>query len=208
MTVTAGDLVEATLHSRAALTPLQDSERWTENATDLDWSCRDTLDHVINALVYYAGNLARRTPTRPAFLRTGAPDLSPPELLDVLESAGAVLAGVVRGSPPDARAYHRAGMADPSGFAAMGCAEILVHTEDIATALGGSYRGPDGVTDRVIRRLFPWAPEHADTWERFRWCVGRGALPSHERQGPDWWWWCAPLAEWTGGMTIRTMPEA
>jgi hypothetical protein len=97
-------------------------------------------------------------------------------------------------------------MADAAGFVAMGCAEVLIHTEDIAATIGDGYRGPDDLTDRVTRRLFPWAPQHADPWQRFRWCTGRAALPDHPRQGEDWWWHCEPLSEWDGGPRIRTAP--
>src|SRR6266545_8408215 len=51
---------------------------------------------------------------------------------------------------------------------------------------------------RVVARLFPWAPEHDDSWGRLLWCNGRIALPGHERLGPEWGWWCAPLEEWDG----------
>jgi uncharacterized protein (TIGR03083 family) len=204
--ITGDDVLDAARHARSALTPLLDTADWQQPAHQLEWSCRDTLDHVVNALVYYSANLARQAQHRPAYLRTGDKRQPPADLLDALESAAAVLRAPVRAADPGARGFHAAGMADAMGFAAMGCTEILVHTEDIAIALGSRYRGPDDLTDRTVRRLFPWAPPHPDAWERFRWCVGRDALPGYERQGPDWFWWCAPLEEWTGGMTIRKMP--
>ena len=203
--ITADDVLAAARHSHDALAPLQESGDWEKHPADLDWTCRQTLDHVVTALGFYAACLARRATTRP-IRRDGAPEYTPPQLLDSLESAAAVLAAVIRDAGPDARAYHRAGMADGSGFAAMACAEILIHTEDIAATLSPTgYRGPDDLTGRVVQRLFPWAPQHGDPWELFRWCTGRAALPSHPRQGPDWFWWCAPLEEWTAGADVRIM---
>ena len=89
-------------------------------------------------------------------------------------------------------------LADASGFLAMGCDETLVHTFDICAGLGRAFRPPPDVCDRVVRRLFPWAPEHEDPWERLLWSNGRVALPEHPRLGPNWDWWCAPLSEWDG----------
>jgi len=205
--ITPDDLLAAARHSRAALTPLQGAAGWDRHPADLDWTCRDTLDHVVDAISFYAACLARRATVRPTRPREGAPQHSPAQLLDCLDSVAAVLAAVIRDAAPGARAHHRAGMADGSGFAAMACAEILVHTEDVAATLGDGYRGPDDLTDRVVQRLFPWAPPHDDPWQLFRWCTGRAALPANPRQGPDWFWWCAPLDEWTGGRTIRSMSQ-
>ena len=50
------------------------------------------------------------------------------------------------------------GMADASGFAALACDEMLVHTADIAAVLGVGFDPPRGVCARVLARLFPWAP--------------------------------------------------
>jgi hypothetical protein len=80
----------------------------------------------------------------------------------------------------------------------MGCDETLVHTFDVCRAFDISFRPPPEVCDRTVRRLFPWAPEHDDPWERLLWCNGRIALPGQARLGPDWGWWCAPLDEWDG----------
>jgi hypothetical protein len=202
--ITPADLLTAASHSRETLTPLLDNERWNETAGDLDWTCRETLDHVVVALVYYAGQLALRTPTRFPPLRDDGGDAPPPTLLQMLDGAAAVLAAVARDAGPQARAYHFTGSADAAGFVAMGCAEVMIHTEDIASTIGDGYRAPDDLTDRVVRRLFPWAPEHDDPWARFRWCTGRAALEGHQRQGPEWLWHAAPVAEWDG--VPRTEP--
>jgi hypothetical protein len=161
---------------------------------------------MVNTLTFYASHLALRSRAPRPHLRDGNRKQGPQDLLQVLDSAAAVLAAVARDAGPDLRGFHPAGMADAEGFVAMGCAEVLIHTEDIAATLGDGYRGPDELTDRVVRRLFPWAPEHPEPWERFRWCTGRAALPTHERQGADWWWHCAPLDEWEGGTRVRTEP--
>jgi hypothetical protein len=170
---------------------------WSVAARDLEWSCRRTLVHTISALVWYAGNLATQT-TEDEGLPDESPTMSITELLRGLEIAGFILASVAEASPADARGYHGAGRADASGFLAMGIDETLVHAYDVCEALGIPFRPPPDVSDRTVRRLFPWAPEHDDPWERLLWCNGRVALPGHERLGPMWGWWCAPLNDWNG----------
>ena len=103
-----------------------------------------------------------------------------------VETAAAVLAELARAAGPEIRAFHPAGMADGSGFVAMGCVEIVIHTADIAEGLGLSFQPPDELTRAVVSRLFPWAPAGADPWAAFRWACGRISLPGHERLGPDW----------------------
>jgi hypothetical protein len=124
----------------------------------------------------------------------------------MMETAAAILVDVVRAAPPGARGWHDAGMADASGFIAMGCEEILVHADDIAQGLGVSLRPPIDLAARVRSRLFPWAPADVDPWDALRWAAGRTALPGYPRLGPDWGWHCAPLAEWGGTIAKAKWP--
>ena len=181
---------------------------WSVPAGDLTWDCRRTLDHIADALAFYAAHLATRATQRLPAVRSGDPTRSPAELLTIVGATAAILAEVARGAPADARGYHGAGMADAEGFVAMGCEEILIHTDDIARGLGLALRPPAGLTERVLRRLFPWAPMDGDAWAALRWASGRTALPDRARLGPDWYWHCAPLAEWDGSVRKRSTPPA
>lgn len=205
--ISPDDLLAASASSQRALLPLLDSPRWDEPAGELEWSCRRTLDHVSDALSLYSGNLATRTRDPRPRLRDGNPTQSLPDMLTTAVTVAAVLAACGRDAPPGTRAYHPAGMADVSGFMAMGCAEILIHTDDICRGLHApAYRASDDLTARLVQRLFPWAPQHDDPWELLRWSMGRTPLPHHDRLAPDWWWQCAPLDEWDGTMRARTVP--
>jgi hypothetical protein len=181
---------------------------WSVRAGELEWSCRQTLDHAVDCLLWYAGNLAMLATRKRQDVRDGDPDGSIERLLDALVSSGHILARVAEATPPGGRGYHGLGMADATGFLAMGCDETLVHTGDICAGLGVRFRPPGDVCARVVTRLFPWAPEHDDPWERLLWCNGRIALAGHERIGADWGWWCAPLDEWDGVAYTHTMPGA
>ena len=199
------DLRAAAALCREALTPALGDD-WSVPAGDLTWDCRRTLDHVVDALAFYAAHLATRATARLPDVRDGDPARSPAELLVAVEAAAAVLAEVARAAPAEARGFHPAGMADAEGFLAMGCEEVLVHTADVAQGLGRPFRPPDDLSARVVARLFPWAPPDAAPWDAFRWATGRIALPDLPRLDPDWYWHCAPLAEWDGTIKKRTAP--
>ncbi|HET7092456.1 MAG TPA: maleylpyruvate isomerase N-terminal domain-containing protein, partial [Thermomicrobiales bacterium] len=177
-------------------------------AGDLAWDCRRTLDHIADSLAFYALLLATRATARKRPPRNGDPARSPAELLDVVEGMAAVLSEVARAAPAGARSFHPAGMGDAEGFVAMGCEEILIHADDIAAGLGLPFAPPADLAERVVRRLFPWAPTDRDPWRALRWACGRTALPDRPRLGPDWWVHCAPLAEWDGTIKMRTSPPA
>jgi uncharacterized protein (TIGR03083 family) len=178
-----------------------DAGLWDSPAGQLEWSCREALAHVVNCLNRFAALLARcasgnvETPS-------AQPDAEPAILIDTLCSAGAMLAAVVEAADLDARGWHPYGLADRSGFAAMGCNEIVVHAMDIAGGLGVAYEPPRHLCDRVLRRLFPWAPLDVDPWTALLWANGRAPLGGRPPE-KQWLWHCAPLKEWDG--TIRRM---
>src|SRR4051794_5719382 len=60
-TMLPSDLLTAAAVSRATLEPALDLD-WQVRAGDLEWSCRQTLDHMLEALLFYAGMLATRSP--------------------------------------------------------------------------------------------------------------------------------------------------
>ena len=186
-----------------ALAPVAAAD-WSVPAGDLEWDCRRTLDHVPDALLLYAAHLAARASSGLPAVRDGDVAATPRRLLRVLDTAAAILAEVVATAPPDARAFHPAGMADPEGFCAMGCDEILVHGWDLGRGLGVEVRPSEELAGRIVARLFPWVP--AGGWETLLWANGRVVLGGSDRLGPDWYWHCAPLAEWDGTPNRRQAP--
>jgi hypothetical protein len=199
MEMTPDDLLEAGAVSRHALAP-SIARDWSVQAGDLTWDVRRTVAHVCDALGWYAAHLAAQSPRRLRFDFRAHSDTSNAELLDVLDAATATLTAVARAAPPGARAYHNYGMADISGFLAMGCDEILVHCWDAVWGLGEEFAPPPELADPVLRRLFPWAPTNESPWQALLWANGRTDLPGKERLGPDWAWHCAPLDEWDGAV--------
>ena len=155
--LTPGDILGAVAAAAEAMRGSVGAD-WTIGARDLDWTCRRTLNHSIDAVLWYATNLATTSTENSGDVRDGKKDETPvPELLRALELSGYLLARVVEASPPGARGWHDAGMADATGFLAMGCDETLVHTFDVCAALGVPFAPPADICDRTVRRLFPWA---------------------------------------------------
>lgn len=204
-TMLPNDLLTAAAFSRAALEPALDLD-WQMRAGELAWSCRHTLDHLLESLIFYAGMFATRSPELRETGGITTADIPLSDALSMVETMAAILCEVVRASPPEARAFHWNGMADASGVIAMGCEEILVHAADIAQGLGVPFRPPADLAARVRDRLFPWAPTEVDPWDAVRWATGRTVLPAYPRLGPDWGWQCAPLAEWDGTIATARWP--
>jgi hypothetical protein len=165
---------------------------WSLLAGDLEWTCRDTLDHIALGVLGYAGLLIDR-PTDRYITLFGSldPAASIPACLSGLRIASTLLATTVRDAPAEVTAWHPWGHADRAGFAAMGVLETVVHTYDIARTFGFGWEAPAEVSAPVVERLFPQAPTGADPWSTLLWCTGRVALPGHERQ-TTWRWWGSP----------------
>ncbi|MCI3272216.1 GNAT family N-acetyltransferase [Streptomyces cylindrosporus] len=172
----------------AALRPAVERD-WTEvNAAGLEWSVHATAVHIADDLVAYAANLAGRAQDDyvPFELRLDdGTDNS--GLLHVIEATGALLAAAVRTAPREARAFHPYPFrsANREGFAAMGVAEVLLHTYDITAGLGLPYEPPSVLPEFVLTRIFPEVQPGPDHWRTLLWATGRGELPGR-----------APVTEW------------
>lgn len=75
--------------------------------------------------------------------------------------------------------------ANREGFAAMGVAEVLLHTHDIAEGLGVPYEPAAELCEDVLARIFPHVRPGPDHWRTLLWATGRGELPGR-----------APVTEW------------
>ncbi|HWS33092.1 MAG TPA: maleylpyruvate isomerase N-terminal domain-containing protein [Actinoplanes sp.] len=179
-----GDVAAAVAEMLRVLVPAQDLD-WGVRAGLLEWTCTETAAHVAHDLTAYATQLAGRVSD--AYLPldlTVPPGTAPAGVLRVVASCGAMLGAVLHAAGPDARAWHW-GPADPSGFAAMGVNETLVHTWDVTQGLGIGWSPPADLAAGVLTRLFPDAPS-GDPGEVLLWCTGRIALPGHPRRTEEW----------------------
>ena len=146
---------------------------------------------------WYATDLVAGTEEATAFELVRQPDASLAEVLPQLHAATEVLARVVDAAGPQERGFHPWGVADASGVAGMGCAELLLHAGDVAEDQGLDWTPPPALAAAVRARIFPWAPDDADPWTALRWATGRGELPG-SAPVTSWRWHCAPLTDWDG----------
>ena len=153
-----------------------ESADWRCRAGSLDWSCWTTAAHVAHDLLAYSGQLAARSDDAylPFDLKV-RDDASARDLLRIVTGSGRLLSSALAASDPSLRAWHW-GPTDPSGFAALGVNETLMHTFDITTGLGIAWHPPEALCKAVLGRLFPDAPE-GDPVRVLLWSTGRAELP-------------------------------
>jgi uncharacterized protein (TIGR03083 family) len=190
------DVLAAAASVMGALQPAVDRD-WSVRVPELDFTVASVVAHAASGLLWYSVDVWEG-PTDEAAYEVGVRvDAENGRLLNSLRAAAAVCAASIDAAPPTTRGFHPAGAADPEGFAAMACDEVLVHGDDAARGLGLPF-APDGdLAERVLSRLFPWhatdRPE--DPWTALLWANGRVTPAGRVRQ-EGWQWHCAPLSEW------------
>ncbi|MET8976092.1 maleylpyruvate isomerase N-terminal domain-containing protein [Streptomyces sp. NPDC004539] len=197
------DLDAALAEMQRVLGP-RTGDDWTVPAGPLDWTCRQTAAHIAHDLLAYAGQLAAQPAD--AYLPIDLhvrPTAPPAEVLQAVAACGGLLSSALVTADPTVRAWHW-GPCDPSGFAAMGVAEILLHTHDITRGLSVDWLPPVSLSAAVLDRLFPAAPlspappaaalptaaPSGDPVRVLLWCTGRGELDGLPRQ-TSWSWQAA-----------------
>jgi len=200
--VRPNDVVEAAHLVGDALEPVAD-EDWTVRAGSLNWDVATTVTHMAGATAKYALCLSSAATRYIALQLVRYPGASTHDLLGAVAATARSLATVADAAPATTRAYHASGMADPEGFVAMACVELLVHGADAATGLKVELHPPDGLCERVVRRLFPWVTHPAPPWDLLLWATGRLALPEVAALDESWRWHAAPLDEWDGALPQR-----
>ncbi|MCU1681361.1 MAG: hypothetical protein JWQ81_2100 [Amycolatopsis sp.] len=192
MTVTAEDLDVALVAVDVALQPVTLRD-WSSVPGTGELTAWQTAEHLGDCLLSYAAQLAtRQVDGYVRFEAFADKEATSAQVLEFARAGGGILAATVRGAPADARAYHPSGIADPEGFAAMGCVEALVHGEDIARGLGVALDPPRDVCARVLARMFPQVNEDVDAWTALLWATDRVQLPGRGRQ-TGWRWRGSPL---------------
>nr|WP_190017590.1 GNAT family N-acetyltransferase [Streptomyces lucensis] len=174
----------------ATLRPAVDRDWEGTGAGRLEWNCRRTAEHVASDLIAYAGQLAGRAQEAYVPFEIALDkDTDNAGLLHVIETTGALLATAVRTTPPGVRAFHPYPFrsADREGFAAMGIAEVLLHTHDMAEGLGLAHEPDEDLAESVLTWLFPHVQPGPAPWPTLLWATGRGDLPGRAPV-TDWRW--------------------
>jgi hypothetical protein len=175
---------------------------WAVPVPDLELSAIGVMAHAAEVCLWYAIDLAARGNDLHLVEHRVKTDGSPADALAVVTAYASLVADVIDAAPASARGFHPMGAADPSGFAAMTCDELLIHSDDAGRALGRAFQPPPDLAEPVLRRLFPWVTPGADPWQQLRWANGRIQLEDQPRLD-GWAWHCAPLDEWDGTVATR-----
>jgi hypothetical protein len=190
--ITSHDLLEAADHCAAGLLRAA-SIGWSAPVPGLDWDVRTTIEHLVDVLGFYTLHLVAASPGRLRVDVTCHADISNDEVVHMLTIEAGGLATAARVLEPTTQAFHFHGTTDVSGFLALACSELLVHTGDAFRGLGGVLEPRPDLAAKVLQRLFPSAPSDADPWRTLQWATGRGRLPGLPEVGPDWSYRTAPL---------------
>lgn len=196
------DVLTAAASVMDVLQPAVDRD-WSLSVPELDFTVASAIAHAASGLLWYAVDVWEGPTDEAAYEVSVRADAENNRLLNSLRAAAAVCAASIDAAPPTTRGFHPAGAADPEGFSAMACDEVLVHGDDAARGLGLPF-APDGdLAERVLLRLFPWhtkdRPE--DPWTALLWANGR-VTPADRVRQEGWQWHCAPLSEWDGAVPV------
>lgn len=184
--LTVEDLTGAVDALRETLEPAV-HEDWSVPAGGLEWTVSRTVDHLVDAFVWYAAQLASSA-TKPVELdATPAAGIGHERRLQVLSAATSILRDVLTAAPPSRRAWHSSGMSDAAGFLAMALDEALVHGYDVAIGLAISWEPDRRMAREVLARLFPGVEVGDDAWTTLLWANGRISLPDRPRR-QSWVW--------------------
>ncbi|MCF1600423.1 GNAT family N-acetyltransferase [Streptomyces muensis] len=206
----SGERLEQAVASCAALLRTVTDRDWTAaRAGRTDWNCHETVVHVADDLIAYAGNLAGRAQEKYVpFDLAPHDDADNADLIHIVETTGAILTATIRTTPPEIRAFHPYPFrsANRDGFAAMGIAEVILHTHDIAEGLGVAYEPPAALPEFVLTRIFPHIQPGPDHWRTLLWATGRGDLPG--REPVTEWRWNNNLVLSTDRLTLQGVTPA
>ncbi|WP_418953355.1 GNAT family N-acetyltransferase [Streptomyces cinnabarinus] len=202
-------VAEAVAGSVALLRTATDRDWDAVKAARSQWSCREAAIHIAYDLVIYASRLASRGSTSHVPLRI-APDESAGNegILQIIETTGTLLTATVNTTPRHIRAHHPCPFttANPEGFAALGVGEVLLHTYDIAEALGLRYEPPAELAEFALTRLLPHVQPGPTPWSTLLWATGRGDLPG--RAPVTAWHWINPLVIPAERLTLESLTPA
>jgi len=169
--VTADEFAQLLELGLGALDDVLDRD-WSKPAGTLEWTCWETVDHMIDCVFSYAMQVASRAQS--GFLPFGelhaAPSATPEDLVAGLRGVGAMFLAVVRDSPSDTVASDGVLMLDLSDWCARSAYELVLHTHDVLRGLGVDLKVPDELCRPILASDSLWmldrdrASAASDAW--------------------------------------------
>lgn len=170
------DLVLETLDQRVALD-------WSVPAGSLEWSCWQTVDHMIDCVFSYAFQLASRAQSGflPFHELHAMAEAKPSELVKGLRGIAGLFSGLLGSVPGEAEASDGVFMLDVDDWAVRAAYEMLLHTHDVVVGLGTRFDPPSSMCAWVIASPKLWmldrtiASKFTNPWEAL--LAGAGRTP-------------------------------
>jgi hypothetical protein len=169
--VSPEQLREAVAAAVDALRAVEDGD-WSEPAGSLEWSCHQTVDHIVDCVFSYALQAAARAPGPflPFTELHALPEARPSDLVTGVAAVGEMLAAVA-GHMADATASD--GLMDLSGgdWCARGAYEIVLHTHDVLVGQGSVFEFDASLAEAITASRTLWmfdrarAGDVADPWQ-------------------------------------------
>jgi hypothetical protein len=145
---------------------------WSSPAGTLEWSCLETADHTVDAVLAVAFFLASRK--QDAYPDWGWGDITaganarPEAVVEAMAAVGRVLSAVVAAAPPDTRAilwrFPSVGTGGPDDFAARGALELILHAHDVCAGLGVTFMPPADSCERLRDHTRAWPHWSSPGW--------------------------------------------
>lgn len=186
------DVLAAAEQCRALLEP-RVSDDWSAPVPGLEHTVSSVVAHIAATMVWYSIDIWNAPDLTVDGVKVeenpGAPNAT---LLASVTGGARTLAATLDSASPQQRGFHPFGSPDPTGFAAMGCDELLVHGDDAARGLGVTFAPDPALAAAVLARLYPQHEVGDDPWRTLLWANGRIDLGGRDRQ-TRWRWHSAPL---------------
>jgi hypothetical protein len=133
-------------------------EDWSRSAAGLEWSCWQTVDHIIDCVFSYAFQIAAGASSGflPFNELHAQPTATPDDLVLGLRGMVTALRAILDAAPHDATASDGVLALGLSDWRARAAFELSLHTYDVVTAFGVDFRLSDQRSRSLIECPTLW----------------------------------------------------
>jgi hypothetical protein len=179
----ADELRDVTEGALRALEEVSD-EDWSKLAFGLEWTCWQTVDHMIDCLFSYAFQVAARAPSGflPFNELHAQPGATPDDLLTGLGGILVALQAVLDAAPSGTTASDGVFALSPPDWRARSAYELALHTYDVVAAFDMDFSLSEGLSRSLIECDTLWMLDHerartaTDPWSGL--LAGSGRQPA------------------------------
>jgi hypothetical protein len=145
---------------------------WSVQAGTLEWTCRQTVDHMVDCVFSYAMQVAGRVQGEflPFAELHAEPEASNRDLLAGLGAVGQILHDVVFCAPAGTTASDGLVSLDLGDWCARAAYELALHAHDVIVGLGAEWELPGGLCGAITESPALWmfdrnlAEDEDDPW--------------------------------------------